>query len=83
MVQKWLEKVRKFFFSDFDEWSGVNLRFAAVCIQKLVFSSKIENGGVAVLAQGGRDPQNWYAPNLPSPKVIEWAKLEIWTSRSS
>ena len=48
-----------------------------MCVQKLVFSSKFENGGVAVLAPRGRDPQNLYGPNLPSPKVIDWAKLEI------
>ena len=37
---------------------GVNLKGIDMCVKKLVFSSKIENGGVAVLPPGGRDPQN-------------------------
>ena len=37
---------------------GANLKGNDMCVKKLVFSSKIENGGVAVLAPGGRDPQN-------------------------
>ena len=37
---------------------GVNLKGIDMCVKKLVFSSKIENGGVAVLPTGGRDPQN-------------------------
>ena len=38
--------------------TGANLKHIHMCVQKLVFSSKIENGGVAVLPPGGRDPQN-------------------------
>ena len=37
---------------------GANLKGIDMCVKKLVFSSKIENGGVAVLPPGGRDPQN-------------------------
>ena len=35
-----------------------NLKGIDMCVEKLVFSSKIENEGVAVLPLGGRDPQN-------------------------
>ena len=38
--------------------TGANLKHRLMCVQKLVFSSKLENGGVAVLPPGGRDPQN-------------------------
>ena len=37
---------------------GANSKGIDMCVKKLVFSSKIENGGVAVLPPGGRDPQN-------------------------
>ena len=37
---------------------GANLKGIDMCVKKLVFSSKIEIGGVAVLPPGGRDPQN-------------------------
>ena len=37
---------------------GANLKGIDMCVKKLVLSSKIENGGVAVLPPGGRDPQN-------------------------
>ena len=37
---------------------GVNLKGIDMCVKKLVFSSKIENEGVAVLPPGGHDPQN-------------------------
>ena len=38
--------------------TGANLKHIHMCVQKVVFSSKHENGGVAVLPPGGRDPQN-------------------------
>ena len=38
--------------------TGANHIHFGSCEQKLVFSSKIENGGVAVLPPRGRDPQN-------------------------
>ena len=36
--------------------TGADLKGIDMCVKKLVFSSKIENGGVAVPAPGGRDP---------------------------
>ena len=38
--------------------TGANLKHIHMCVQKVVFGSKHENGGVAVLRPGGRDPQN-------------------------
>ena len=48
--------LQKFLFTK--KSTGANLKHILMCVQKLVFSSKIENGGVAVLPPGGRDPQN-------------------------
>ena len=49
--------------------------------KKLVLHCKLENGGVAVLPPGGRDPQIWYAPKLPCPLVVDWATLQLCSFR--
>ena len=39
-------------------------------VQKLVFSSKIENGDVAVLVQDGRDPKTDVAPTYRAQRWL-------------